>query len=481
MKRSILFLLAVLLLLGCQPTPEEDFIVNKGDGVMTKRIDSAPVERTVLDVPAHVTLDPIAGQGVTICTDAEVLTSGVTAWPVAEIVSQTYDAAWARRVIEGIACGRPVTMLQSEIPVTKAQIAEEIRTCQNALEELDAEWKDHMSEAEWKERRKELFDELAAWEEAYRNAPDSIDSAAPDLSDATFRTQGRFSVSIDFGKAFRAQVDINVCGDVRFDNWDDEIGRIRNYTDDCSHLNGVTISKDDAVRMALNFMAQLGETGYEPALVQAGYCELRSWPEEVPPIADWPQCYCIYLTRPVDGVPTLYAETQQDVYGIYAQTDGMAYVEPCGQEFVELIVRDSGINSMQWLRASTPIRTVNESVELVPFDEILSTFQKRIAYEAFPLVAEYADSGTFTLVVDRISLGMYRVRKKDASDTFLMIPVWTFYGKLVLTDLNEKSAWILYDQGFSRTEDGMVWYGPGYCYLRINAIDGSVIDPRFDF
>ncbi|MBQ6890997.1 MAG: hypothetical protein IJN47_00155, partial [Clostridia bacterium] len=54
MKRIIILCLSLILLFACQPTPEEEVILNKGDGVLMKNIAEKPAEEKRLEAPARV-------------------------------------------------------------------------------------------------------------------------------------------------------------------------------------------------------------------------------------------------------------------------------------------------------------------------------------------------------------------------------------------------------------------------------------------
>ena len=72
MKRIIILCLSLALLLACVPTPEEEFVTNKSDGVLQDKIAAAPVEVSFA-APSHLVLDPIDGQHTKIVVDADVV------------------------------------------------------------------------------------------------------------------------------------------------------------------------------------------------------------------------------------------------------------------------------------------------------------------------------------------------------------------------------------------------------------------------
>lgn len=482
MKRMLILCLSLALLLcACQPTPEEEFIANKSDGVMQEKIAAAPVDAS-LDAPAHLTLDVIDGQHTKIVVDADVVVPDVKQFPVAEIAGADISIDWVRRVMEAIADGRQIQTANDEVSDTKPEIAEEIRALQNAIEEWETEFKATTDPAEWQDRRDELQQELEAWQEAYRAAPDEIGGAA-DLSEAAFRAQGRLYVNIDFGKKFPAVLEVHHDGTVNYSNWDPEVGQ-HVYFDvpDGAALNGINMTKENVVKTAQDFMARLGETGYAPSVVQAATLEPRV-DDERPPRETWTNGWYVVLTRPVNGVPAPYYSSQQDDFGYYATAERVQYIAPLGEEYAEFWIRDSGVNEFHWYNPSTPLRTVNESVALAPFDKVTETFRKQAALEIYPLAEECKEYGTVTVTIDRIELGLSRVRKENDPTVFLMVPTWFFYGSMTVTDLNENGGVLRYDSRWTESPDGQSYIleDPCLCFMRINAVDGSRIDPQLGY
>ena len=103
MRRFILFLFVVLFLLcGCQPTPEEAVVVNKGDGALESAISSEPMgeyaaesgETTVetlqdaLGAPERASLTltgPVYGGTLHVEMDAALHVPGVSRVPVLRV------------------------------------------------------------------------------------------------------------------------------------------------------------------------------------------------------------------------------------------------------------------------------------------------------------------------------------------------------------------------------------------------------------
>lgn len=487
MKRLFAWLLILLMLVACQPTPEEEFVVNKGDGVLTEKIADVPAEEKRFEAPARVD-EIIHGQGLTVELAAEVVLPAVDCYPVAEVVSQTYDAAWARDMLTRIADGRRLLVRESEAcaNMTREGILREIRGVQESLSTLDEDYA-NLSEAEREELRKDLNEQLEVWQAYYREAPDSTDGLDADLSDAAYDALGRMNAEVDDERPerkYHSPIEARMDGTIEYANMDDAISQTTGYEPVTGPLRGVTLSEDEAVAVAKTFLARLGETDLEPVLVFAADCP--RYGEEYERHDE--QAYVIWFTRPVNGMPGAMTHSQQDVFGYYSQNGGdRTYSEPCEQEYAYFKIRDTGVNWFEWHKPSTVTRIVNENVKLVPFETVLATFRKQIMLEVFPVLEEARVSCDYcdmkitdaTIRIDRIALENVRIRKEGATGTYLLVPAWSFYGSLVLRGENLLRN---IGEGWNIDENGdAVYFVPGACYLQINAIDGSVINPALGY
>ena len=486
MKRIIIFCLSLILLLACVPTPEEVFVVNKGDGVLTEKIAEKPVAEKPFEAPTRVD-EVIEANDLTVELAAEVVLPEGGRYPVAEVMPKTYDAAWARDMLTRIADGKMLLVRESEAGanMTREGILREVEAVQNSLESFD-ELYGNLPESEQAEMRAQLNEALDVWSAYYREAPDSTDGLEADLSDTAYRALGRMSAEIDCTRperAYHSPIEVYGTGLISFMNMDMTYGETKQRGPVTGPLPGVALTEAEAIEVAKTFLQKLGETGLEPVLVlDANGRRYGDDPRDE-------HAYAIWFTRPVGNMPGAMAHSQQDIYGVYSQNGGdRAYSEPCDQEYAYFLIRDSGVNWFDWAAPSAVTRIVNENVALVPFDTILETFRKQIVVEAFPALEEarvnagLRDNMTITdttLCIDRIALESVRIRKEGATGTFLLVPTWTFYGRLVLHGENlgdlRFAGWTIEENGDA------VWYVPGGCYLQINAIDGSVLNPALGY
>ena len=476
--RALLLTLAALLA-ACQPTPEEDVVVNKGDGALEEAIAAEALPPARYEAPETLRLDPFGTETFQVVVDAEVCVPDVERYPIVEVVLRTITADWARDMMYKMADGKTIHTYQNEVPTTKEQIEGEITLLQQQLANPDAYLPAGADEQTRAAAEKEWRELLEAWETLYQEAPDTFEPREVDMSDAAFRTASEFRGAVESGKQRETYLSVTAWyggpgGNVEFNNLDDGVGLPFNFDmdSDLTDLNDVTISAEEAVQIGLDYLAQLGETDFAPALIVAGYCD-PEWGTDPIPLEEWPQCYQIQFTRSVAGVPATYREEHYDGIG----ADGRERYAPAyPQESIEMDIRDSGVTYMYWSTPSELGRTLNENVTLMPFEQVVERFCDQILYSATPAVEETDSVIKKTLYIDRIELGMVRALQRGSVEEWVMVPAWTFFGRTVLQYAGPEPG------GYPLNENNeYVSEMPGYSYLILNAVDGSVYDPAVGY
>ena len=477
--RHMALLLAALLVLSvlplaCQPTPEEEPVVNKGDGTLEEAIAAEALPPARYEAPETLRLDPFGTETFQVVVDAEVCVPDVERYPIVEVVLRTITADWARDMMYKMADGKTIHTYQNEVPTTKEQIEGEITLLQQQLANPDAYLPAGADEQTRAAAEKEWRELLEAWETLYQEAPDTFEPREVDMSDAAFRTASEFRGAVESGKQRETYLSVTAWyggpgGNVEYNNLVD-VGMPFHFDmdSDLTDLNDVTISAEEAVQIGLDFLAQLGETDFAPALIVAGYCD-PEWGTDPIPLEEWPQCYQIQFTRSVAGVPATYREEHYDGIG----ADGRERYAPAyPQESIEMDIRDSGVTYMYWSTPSELGRTLNENVALLPFEQVVERFCDQILYSATPAVEETDSVIKKTLYIDRIELGMVRALQRGSVEEWVMVPAWTFFGRTVLQYAGPEPG------GYPLNENNeYVSEMPGYSYLILNAVDGSVYDP----
>ena len=480
MALLLALLLALFLLTACQPTPEEDVVVNKGDGTLEEAIAAEALPPARYEAPETLRLDPFGTETFQVVVDAEVCVPDVERYPIVEVTPRTITADWARDMMYKMADGKTIHTYQNEVPTTKEQIEGEITLLQQQLANPDAYLPAGADEQTRAAAEKEWRELLEAWETLYQEAPDTFEPREVDMSDAAFRTASEFRGAVESGKQRETYLSVTAWyggpgGNVEYNNLVD-VGMPFHFDmdSDLTNLNDVTISAEEAVQIGLDFLAQLGETDFSAALIVAGYCEPRSI-NDAHPTEEWPQCYQIQFTRNVAGVPATYREGHYDL--LLSGSDGKERYAPAyPEESIEMDIRDSGVNYMYWSAPSELGRTLNENVTLMPFEQVVERFCDQILYSATPAVEETDSVIKKTLHIDRIELGMVRALQRGSVEEWVMVPAWTFFGRTVLQYAGPEPG------GYPLNENNeYVSETPGYSYLILNAVDGSVYDPAVGY
>ena len=125
------------------------------------------------------------------------------------------------------------------------------------------------------------------------------------------------------------------------------------------------------------------------------------------------------------------------------------------QETITAVVQENSVTKLLWQYPCEIVTMDNANVSLLSFDKVMQTFQKQIFMNV------YLDKGyPETMHITDIRFSYMRMRKQNSED-FYLLPVWDFLG--YCTD--EEG-----DDPLSRS-----WY-ENQSFLTINAIDGSIID-----
>lgn len=160
------------------------------------------------------------------------------------------------------------------------------------------------------------------------------------------------------------------------------------------------------------------------------------------------QCYVFRLTREVDFL------TINDVFTNVGQSDfegGKAYGPVFKQEYIEVLVDDTGIVALIW---SNPIKVESErNFDMLPFNNIYSSFLNHM---------ETISSGTHKgeYEITKIKLGYMEGIKKDSVSEGILLPVWDFYSSK------------RYNGDISENEDHAI----NYSVFTINAYNGDIIN-----
>lgn len=170
-----------------------------------------------------------------------------------------------------------------------------------------------------------------------------------------------------------------------------------------------------------------------------------------------PYGYNMVFTRNYSGVLANYADPSSGY--LSSSKEESWYNKEYPQESLRVIVDASGICSFAYSAPQTVKKVESANTQIKPFNEIQEIFDQHI-------VLTKNDYDTF-ISIDKVRLGLMRIAQPNSNE-YLIVPVWDFYGNSIGATGSE----------FHTDDDywGMIANYPDRSFLTINAIDGSIID-----
>ncbi len=462
MKKAVLMLLlfAICLFIACQPTPNKPPVVGKNDGTFEEKISQKPVTSQSLDYPDNWKHDFKNDEGkVTIQIDAKLEVPHVSAFPVVNVAPATFTNDEIERMVNNFFDGKPVYEDTGEH--IKSELDKLILQGKADLVTLEQSGKVHnttkvFTSEEIPNERDKLLNTIKQMESWYSGAPDDVERNPYGIDLAT---DIGFSIcdtpSGEYSRSFYASINNNESPEFiwffkYFCSSYDELSDISQ-----DPPKGINMSLEAAENMAKKMLADIGmgEVMTTGKYI-ANYLGLN---ESIIGIDNSPQCYVFYFCKPIQGIPVTYFFDYEGTT-MFGPDGDPNYVYPWPAEVIEVMVNNNGIVSFKWDNPSAIKDTVNQSVVLLPWEDIK---EKTIQQLRIKNIGEYItgiDQEKMSIKIDKITLGMMHVAKKYNQNEFLYIPVWDFFGHHIYG--NESNS--PYEKACS--------------LLTVNAIDGSIID-----
>ncbi len=490
MKRIIIVCLILALLAACQPTPEQEFVVNKGDDTVEQKLNEpqGDAQKGVgrQSFPDRWDEEPLKeSEHLVVRAHADVRTKADGLYPV----YRTRETEITADTVANIAVkflDKPTS--SSESLMTKKDYERQLQHFLDERARYD-EWVaagkpddwTNVDEYEW--TPEEIEEQMNRYKKWIQNAPDSLTSQAvndysglQENKTLAFTLASGGDASICFEKGF--YVITKGCRD--FPN----LYSVYNYQEDLKWKEGryaewmePEISYEDAKNICLSEAERLGFAGfsitgsYEATLFESKH-----------PDAAIAGGWCFGLKRDFDGYPQLasHVEATQDLE--YGSGDGYMFNKVIPPEKLLMFVTKDGLQMIRYDGPKDVSGLVNANVELLPFDEI----KERIAnalITCFPYemiqqcTQDYEENWPrLELEIYDVMLSTFTLRVKDSSD-FYEMPCW-----IVSYDwcfpLNGEASW---EYLKSTRNQELNDPNTGHDVLVINAVDGSIVRPDYGY
>ena len=447
---------AIFLMTACQPSPEGDIVVNKNEGVLESAIkDSSSQEVSEAPDTYQDEFTNDAGD-VTVQIDAQV-SSLDNAMPVIRVMPHEITGeevkTWAEVLFDGQEAYEPNHTL------TKSEIEAEILRYKQMATDKDRLIEEYGSESQAQSMIDDYNRKIADYESMYDTAPETSQRK---LSDWAFHPYDYYD----------AEASVNE-GQADYDSLK-ETDLLQTVSEDrMLMLSAANRTASDYVMHHMMFYRLeegLEEIPYKNVTIEESGQIAEHLIEDLGlGNENWTLAYSADLSAEDEAVRQrfVYTPAYFDIPVIYGPTVDVKSEELYAANYqytsLEINLYNGMIDSV-WLFSPVDILNIeNEDVAVISFEEACDRF-KTLAQTSYT-ADQWIDpeDPTFDDVQARIETtqirqGLFRIKEKDNSGEFLIVPVWAFESNIYLNDIEWSSDICL-----------------------INAVDGSVIDASLGY
>ena len=471
MKRILISLVALLLLIGCQRTPEQPLIVPKDQELMLEKAAASQKPEEPYMPPAapeRWTFEMQSGN-FSYHADSDVSVPQVPL-PTVWVRAQGLPQETVYRLFQLLSQGEELKLPHVQ---TRAEIEESIRAYTALLEQRPDQDADRSKE----EYDEGLLQELEYLKEAYKTAPET----SPDrVSDGTYEVQksGKTSTETLVLSASNLNREINVHS---FPQADERSSfayyrHLRGRSDysmaNAHKVDAAATQNDPLYQKAMNEVQAVLEAIGDPFEVAAVYLIDDAAYGNVDGIVHDAEhrALCVDCHRLVSGAPAAY-----DVSGA-TRKDPKSYAIPWPVESLRIIIDEEGIVSLNWKNMVTVLETASQTTNLLPFEKIEGVAEKMLPILYNP--TGWEDMKSVEIRISHVGLELIRIREQNNAAELkgLLVPAWVFYGTIQITEASG-----FQDYANFGLKSGYDHYRGEEILLCLNAVDGSVIDPLLGY
>ena len=415
MKRTLCILCALLAVLpplsACQPTPEEDVVVNKGDGTMEAAVAAPAAAPYRYEAPERW-VETFTARDQTVRIDAGVEVPDDEYHPVLLVERRSFDAQQAVDYYTAL-FGEGVELRENQY-----SYAEVLTDLQNTMKgmfvEIDPEtgeqiWAPYEGQEEEIARLQQLLAETPA-EDTF--VPLTAETMPFPLTEGMLRLPDGSSRYVYCTgtlcriRRFRSVVTHN-------ENW---VMQGEATPGEPAHaLENIRITEEEAVAMGDEVVAALGVAD---ELRLGSIIRARGVEDYTHQVLG--EGYLLdYVLCPEGTIPYHYDR--------YVESNSLRlpeeeeYARPWPQEVLEMLVTEDGVLALAWTVPQRVAGVANENVQLLPFEEIQQHIRDLINFGAAERRYEN-DEGD--LLISRVVLGAVVQRIPYETEAAYLAPVW---------------------------------------------------------
>lgn len=476
MKKGILICIIMVsccLIVACQPTPEEEIIIGKGNSDLIDKINestNSPITSDSTNNTDRWKDNFVSNDGlVKFIVDAEINLPDVNQYPVLRVEPTDFTADQIETAAKVLFDGAQI--YNGSNVYTKSMINEIIIEKEQKLSYYQA----NNNDGGFDYIIDEIENSIEYYNNLYQTAPDELPKNPPVYD---FNEDGMINLYTDMDGHDIRYISVSDLG--RYSKLEYTTDREYTIIDEPVEI-GTTISSDinfsDAKTIADQYLHDMGINYMDLSFMCIGkrlVSDITS-DEYVYESYDDDQsgepnynnsvepCYVFYYTRSIKGVLTTYVNKHNgtSTYG----TDGdQIYREPWEQEYIEIFIDKDGISCLTWHCPTTIIGFESENVPILSIEEAKESAKRNmeIIYNEFIPIKDIS----VNMYITNIKLGMTRIAVEGEEKSYIFIPTWDFFGYFEYTK----------PSGTQFVSEKMA-----YTLLTINAIDGSIIDRGLEY
>ncbi len=422
---TVLILITVIFASACQPTPDEEAVIQGGD--LEDKIARSSASVAAYDVPPcwQETLD--LGHGIKATFDASINVPDVTAFPVYKVTQVNLSETKIKPMLDYFVQGREI--IKAPEP-TKDEIENEIVLARKNNDEAWAQDLEGMLQSAPETVEPEY---IIDWELGEKNEIGGLIA----LEDGTYGGVALTKNSFGYGEG-------TVYTEARLQmEGKDAVGE-------------VDILEEEAVANAQNVLDDLGIKGKTVSSIEKAELYSKLSPSMLGSYSQTPQSkgYFITFVPNNGGIKGRITENM-----ISYQKMEYAYVSPFYPEYIDIYVNEQGrVQFFNWFSPFEITETVSENAKLMPFSDIQERIRQMIKF-MFESTGE-------SVTVDSIEMNMALTVAKDNRKEAIYMPAWYIH--------------CVQDEKMMAAKTGMETNQLDLT-LVLNAIDGGVInlDPYY--
>lgn len=440
-------------LTACQSAPEDDIVVNKNDGVLESAIhESADGSDGETKAPEMYT-DTFDTASATIKGEINAKVSyPAEDMPVLRVKPRdiTVDEAkhWAEVLFEGNTAYEPKNIR------TKAEIEERILSLKEEMSDKEKFYEEHGGVEVW-----DMYENMIAnLEKAYETAPETYTRKETDwtfhdydyydiYASETSSSENTGVYDLSKTKVLQMETDVTALnghqGYIEVSNRDEDDFRFHNiifYLQDFDNIDALPdsdITEDEAMAMADEVRLKLNLPDWKIA---------SSWGDN--------DRYTFIYAPVYNNVAAVWPGRSA---GVDVDNKDDAYAANYYYESLEIEIYKGLLTSVGWQSPVEVIDSENDNVAVMELDEVVASFKSYMQskYTDSVLKKQGIEDPNAKIVITGINCKLMRVKIKDNSDEFYMLPAWEFIGEVQVGESYKMELGVI---------------------ALINGLDGSVID-----